>query len=97
MHDGRRVTNTVTLERPGDFCWAWSMEGAIAAICFLCPTCGANHAVGVKPGDPSGWEWNGDLDKPTLSPSLSFAYGHPKSNPDCRWHGFLKDGEWHDA
>ena len=35
------------------------------------------------------WWWNGDRDKPTLSPSI----GVP-ATPPYRWHGFLKDGIW---
>ena len=35
------------------------------------------------------WWWNGDRDKPTLTPSI----GVP-ATPPYRWHGFLEDGAW---
>lgn len=97
MRSGRRVENIEALERAGDFCWPFPGDRTIV---LLCPACGSMHAVGVKPGDPNGWEWNGQKDTPTLSPSIFFADGHghrPNGNPDCRWHGWLRDGVWHDA
>jgi hypothetical protein len=94
------------MEKPGDFCWPYEREDGVATIVLLCPNCGARHAVGVKPVDPNGWDWNQDRDKPTLSPSIFFASGHsPHGTHDdrsdeqkaCRWHGFLTAGEWVNA
>lgn len=34
---------------------------------FGCPACECSHVVPVGPG---GWKWNGDLDLPTLHPSV---------------------------
>lgn len=35
---------------------------------FHCPGCDGKHAVSTNPA--GGWKWNGDSDKPTLSPSV---------------------------
>ena len=35
------------------------------------------------------WWWNGDRDKPTLTPSI----GVP-AVPPYKWHGFLENGVW---
>ncbi len=37
-------------------------------ILFKCPGCAANHGAGLR-GSP-GWSWNGDGDKPTITPAL---------------------------
>lgn len=42
-------------------------------------------------GQP-GWDWDGDLDQPTLSPSIDTSDGG-----DRRWHGWLKKGVLIDA
>lgn len=61
---------------------------------YCCP-CGCGRVaplrvgVNVKPdGSRDGratWNWNGNTDKPTLTPSVHHV-GH--------WHGWLTDGEW---
>lgn len=47
------------------------------AIVF-CPGCSTRHAIPIEtpPGHPTGpWTWNGDLDKPTFTPSLRVRWG----------------------
>lgn len=67
---------------PGAFCWRGEPVGRLM---FMCP-CGCAKLAGVtvKPVAPQGWDWNGNLDKPTLSPSILIDRGH--------WHGYLTDG-----
>lgn len=43
-------------------------------VTFYCPGCKETHAVPVCGTD--GWTFNGDLDKPTLSPSILRRSGH---------------------
>lgn len=45
------------------------------SLIFICPGCGDAHAVPVE-GNGMKWQFNGDLEKPTLSPSLLFRTGH---------------------
>jgi hypothetical protein len=85
------------LEQPGDFCWLVRENGDVATLLLLCPSCGTEHGIGVKPGNPTGYDWNGDREKPTLRPSIFFKWGHGARNQGCRWHGYLTAGEWRDA
>lgn len=40
---------------------------------FWCPGCNEQHAVQIGAG---GWAWNGDVERPTLSPSVLLRSGH---------------------
>lgn len=40
---------------------------------FHCPGCDESHSITYS---PSGWTWNGDLVKPTISPSILSRSGH---------------------
>lgn len=55
---------------------------------ILCP-CGCGSYIGcVVAGDPTKgpvWDWDGNVDKPTVSPSIRVISG-------CNWHGFLTAG-----
>lgn len=82
------------LKRPGDFRWSGGR------MMFVCP-CGCGHICGiaVKPAVPNGWDWNGDMDKPTTQPSIRIS-ASPNQTPmpeydyvPCKgWHGYLTDG-----
>jgi hypothetical protein len=78
------------LAEPGDFIWSHhASDGEPANILFVCPCgCGDLTGVPVRPA-PQGphWNWNGDQEKPTLTPSL-------QRLDNCKWHGFLTDGEF---
>ena len=54
---------------------------------FWCPGCDYSHAFTVLENG-KGWTFNGDLEKPTFSPSLLCNQSHPES----RCHSFVKDG-----
>lgn len=66
---------------------------------FMCPGCGCGHQF-----NNMTWQFNGDLDKPTLSPSyLTWGkgrYSKPYNDQDGGWdstpwrcHSFIKDGQ----
>ncbi len=38
-------------------------------VAFACPGCNEPHTVPIKP-HPKGWDFNGDEERPTLSPSI---------------------------
>lgn len=72
--------------KPGDA--KWSAENK--TLVYICPCgCGAVGAVPVSTGTKQdrGWLWDGNIEKPTLTPSILKTFG-------CRWHGFLTDGEF---
>ena len=39
-------------------------------LMFWCPGCDCMHAIKHGDGSPPRWAWNGDVDKPTFSPSI---------------------------
>jgi hypothetical protein len=62
-----------------------------AGMIYCCP-CGCGHlgSLMFRPLQPgfegrASWEWNGNMEKPTLQPSVHHV-GH--------WHGWLKNGVW---
>lgn len=76
---------------------------------FLCPGCGFGHGVWTKqPNGRNGavWSFNGDLEKPTFSPSLlvqgtrritddeatRILAGENLEIPKYRCHSFIRDG-----
>jgi len=73
---------------PGAFEYYRSGDRFPAGMIYLCPCgCGASNALRFRPSSPEhpSWEWDGNLDAPTLLPSVH-RVGH--------WHGWLKNGVW---
>ena len=73
-------------------------------LSFYCPGCKCNHGIWLKKDVYSGptWSFNGDMDKPTFSPSLLVRYDHyvPSGAPADqqplvkeRCHTFITDGK----
>lgn len=70
-------------------------------IHFHCPGCNGGHAVSVRDdGSHPGWTWNGDIERPTFTPSI-LVHSGPPCGPDglalpgatdqvC--HSFVTDG-----
>ena len=58
-------------------------KGSLHGYFFECPGCGELHCVG-----PS-WAFNGDMDRPTFSPSILVRWG---SGDPKRCHSFIRDG-----
>ena len=68
-----------------------SLEGG--QVTFWCPGCNCPHAVKVE--GYKAWAWDGDVDKPTFSPSVLIQGGHflpwtPDGNHSC-WCTYYKD------
>lgn len=83
------VADFEDLKAPGDLLWRGSKPGEKPTrAVFLCP-CGCEALLGfVVAGDSTQhpvWQWNGNEQKPTVTPSIRFLSG-------CQWHGFLTDG-----
>ena len=72
----------------GDWCWLPN-ESRPERICLTLPRVGTVR-LRIKHGEPPSneqvWGWNGDLDQPTLAPSIDTDAG------DAQWHGWLRDG-----
>lgn len=72
-------------------------------VSFWCPGCDEAHMVTVE--SPVGWDWNGDLERPTFSPSVKVTgVKWDAESPFCRpqhhvevgqmtvCHSFVTDG-----
>ncbi len=57
-------------------------------VSFYCAGCGQLHAPEVT--GPRAWQWNGSLDKPTLTPSILARFGSRKNPQVC--HSYVTDG-----
>lgn len=65
-----------------------AFDGRVAGIGFICPCgCGQEGWLPVEPEAAPSWEWNGNVERPTLSPSVLQRNG-------CKWHGYLRAGVW---
>lgn len=53
-----------------------------------CPGCQDHHMVTLDRAD--GWAWNGDVERPTFTPSILVRGG----SQDARCHSFVTDGQW---
>jgi hypothetical protein len=65
------------------------VAGVTAHILFVCPNrkrCAVFMGPAAIPGQLNVWAWDGDLGRPTLSPSINCVGG-------CGWHGFIANGE----
>lgn len=67
------------------------------ALAFICPGCigrGGGTGLHMLPVNTTtqspSWEWNGDLEAPTLSPSILTKWESPKETFIC--HGYLRAG-----
>lgn len=56
-------------------------------LVFFCPGCDSHHAVRIPP-TPHAWAWNGDVERPTITPSIKVSYGDERL---C--HSFVTNGE----
>ncbi len=67
-------------------------------IYIWCPGCDQLKAIpipgedGTFPINHAYWDWNGDLERPTLTPSILQHESGQLKRPLC--HSFLRDGRW---
>ncbi len=61
---------------------------------FWCPGCKCNHSYVTQRANPIDrgpvWQWNGNQEKPTFTPSLLVS--RPFDGSDHRCHLFVRDG-----
>lgn len=73
-------------EKPGAFDFYTAGDRERAGIIYICPCgCGATGALAFRPHESPSWDWNGEIETITLSPSVHHV-GH--------WHGWLRNGIW---
>lgn len=91
----RTEADIISGRTPGAFAYVSAVSGfgipqpgtRPDAIYFVCPCgCGGIGNVSLLPG---GWRWDGNIERPTLNPSIYFERGRPGE-----WHGYLRAGRW---
>ena len=64
--------------------------GDRVSILWVC-VCPEGHMASVPlqvgPKEDHLWQWDGNKENPTITPSIQFLSG-------CKWHGFLTNGVW---
>ena len=60
-------------------------------VSFQCPGCGQDHCLPVT--GPNAWSFNGDIERPTLKPSILAKGLKVKLGPDGKWNGEWERGE----
>ncbi len=65
---------------------AHAVSGEPYGYAFHCPGCDDVHTVGLT------WKFNGDLEKPTFSPSILVTYFEDETVKE-RCHSFVRDGQ----
>lgn len=60
-----------------------------AGFHFQCP-CGCRSVGAVRVAGQPAWRWNGDREKPTVTPSVLLF----DETRQPHWHGYLTDGVW---
>ena len=71
-------------------------DDAVAALAALCPACGFEHSfrvdlTGHGKWNKDVWDFDGNYDSPTFSPSMGFNLGKwNEHHPIC--HSFLRGG-----
>lgn len=61
-------------------------------LCFFCPGCKCYHGVWLKKDGYKGpvWEFNGDMERPTISPSVLVQFPCMEKMNVC--HSFIRNG-----
>jgi hypothetical protein len=64
--------------------------GPPAGILYSCPCgCARVGALNFRPAPSPSWDWDGNREAPTLSPSV-----HDMPDGVTHWHGWLRAGTW---
>lgn len=60
---------------------------------FWCPGCREHHGVFVDRPERPNWGWNGDLVRPTFTPSIlvTWEWGERREKKVC--HSYVRDGQ----
>lgn len=71
---------------PGSFEFFKTTDREVAGLIYVCPCgCGNLGSLNFRPHPSPSWEWDGNKEAPTLSPSV---------NHIDHWHGYLRAGVW---
>ena len=62
------------------------------SVSILCPGCGLFHVMPVTGDVSPKWQFNGSLDKPTITPSINATLSKRDGTVYMRCHSFITDG-----
>jgi hypothetical protein len=85
----RRLPDNTLPEHPGEFSWHVDVRDGVRRIAMQLP-CNHMHMVPVT-GNGVIWQWDGNENAPTLTPSLSCKGGRDTQSE--MWHGHMTAGE----
>lgn len=73
-----------------------AVQGGGQLVTFCCPGCSNWHGVTIGHPNNRGaqWTWNGDVDRPTISPSILSRIEYPKdaTRDQQVCHSFVEGG-----
>lgn len=84
-----RIADGAWPKDPGEFTWIG--KGQMRALWFRCPQAdgtGVGELARIPVAGPRAWQFDGNDDRPTLTPSVRIDAG----GADL-WHGFVTAGE----
>lgn len=68
-----------------------------AGYLVKCPGCNELHQIAVvkynKNGNPT-WDFDGNMEAPTFSPSLQVTWNHGPDQVEHVCHSFIRNGQW---
>ena len=72
-------------------------NGTDGRLTWWCPGCDHAHMIQTGGGSGPRWGWNGNVDRPTFTPSVLVTWSvppprEPDDPPDRVCHSFVRDG-----
>lgn len=64
-------------------------------LMYWCPGCNARHGINIEKSISPCWDWNGDAENPTFSPSVRHSSSRPNGNTMVAFvqcHYFITNG-----
>lgn len=61
-------------------------------LVYECPGCDSTHEIPIGVDSRPRWDWNGDITKPTFTPSINSTYTYGEENKLHVCHTFVTDG-----
>lgn len=69
-------------------------EKKLVGFHLQCPGCNTVHTIFVAGNEKPRWDWNGDREKPTFSPSILVQQDWGPNHEQRICHSFVRDGQW---
>jgi len=70
------------------------IAGYPGRLLMECPGCKMAHHILVGEGSGPRWSFNGNMEKPTFSPSILVRYTWGEEQKEVVCHSYINDGVW---